>query len=97
MNFQDPYSSLNPRMPVYEIVGEALRNLDDLSRSEMEDRVREALVRVGLRPEYIRRYPHAKELRRSGVMWGHPEHREKVPVVASDISGKPEVIRHDLL
>jgi peptide/nickel transport system ATP-binding protein len=59
MIFQDPYSSLNPRMPVYEIVGEALRNLTDLSRSEMEDRVRVALVRVGLRPEYIRRYPHA--------------------------------------
>jgi len=59
MIFQDPYSSLNPRMPVYEIVGEALHNLTDMSRSEMEDRVREALVRVGLRPEYIRRYPHA--------------------------------------
>ncbi len=59
MIFQDPYSSLNPRMPVYEIVGEALRNLTDMGRSEMEDRVREALVRVGLRPEYIRRYPHA--------------------------------------
>jgi peptide/nickel transport system ATP-binding protein len=59
MIFQDPYSSLNPRMPVFEIVGEALRNLTDMGRSEMEDRVREALVRVGLRPEYIRRYPHA--------------------------------------
>lgn len=59
MIFQDPYSSLNPRMPVFEIVGEALRNLEDVSRTEMEDRVREALVRVGLRPEYIRRYPHA--------------------------------------
>ncbi len=59
MIFQDPYSSLNPRMPVFEIVGEPLRNLFSMSRSEMEDRVREALVRVGLRPEYIRRYPHA--------------------------------------
>jgi peptide/nickel transport system ATP-binding protein len=59
MIFQDPYSSLNPRIPVFEIVGEALINLTDMSRSEMEDRVREALVKVGLRPEYIRRYPHA--------------------------------------
>ncbi len=59
MIFQDPYSSLNPRMPVFEIVSEALRNLSDMSRSEMEDRVQDALVRVGLRPEYIRRYPHA--------------------------------------
>jgi peptide/nickel transport system ATP-binding protein len=59
MIFQDPYSSLNPRIPVYEIVGEALRNLTSMSKSEMEDRVCEALVRVGLRPEYNRRYPHA--------------------------------------
>jgi len=59
MIFQDPYSSLNPRMPVFEIVSEALHNLANMSRSEMEDRVRDALVRVGLRPEYIRRYPHA--------------------------------------
>jgi hypothetical protein len=35
-------------MPVFEIVGEALHNLTDMSRSEMEDRVREALVHVGL-------------------------------------------------
>lgn len=59
MIFQDPYSSLNPRLPVFEIVGEALRNLTSITRSEMEDRVRDTLVRVGLRPEYIRRYPHA--------------------------------------
>ena len=59
MIFQDPYSSLNPRIPVYEIVGEALRNMTNMKKSEMEDRVREALVHVGLRPEYIRRYPHA--------------------------------------
>jgi peptide/nickel transport system ATP-binding protein len=59
MIFQDPYSSLNPRMPVYEIVSESLRNLTDVSKREMEDRVKDAVVRVGLRPEYIRRYPHA--------------------------------------
>jgi peptide/nickel transport system ATP-binding protein len=59
MIFQDPYSSLNPRMPVYEIVSESLRNLSNIGTSEMEDRVKDAIVRVGLRPEYIRRYPHA--------------------------------------
>jgi peptide/nickel transport system ATP-binding protein len=59
MIFQDPYSSLNPRMPVYEIVSESLRNLGGVPRGEMEDRVKDAIVRVGLRPEYIRRYPHA--------------------------------------
>ncbi len=59
MIFQDPYSSLNPRLPVFEIVGEALHNLTNMSRTETEDHVRQSLVRVGLRPEYIRRYPHA--------------------------------------
>ncbi len=60
MIFQDPYSSLNPRMPVFENVAESLRNLSKgMSKSEMEDRVKDAIVRVGLRPEYIRRYPHA--------------------------------------
>ncbi len=59
MIFQDPYSSLNPRMPVFENVSEALVNLTDIRGSEMEDRVKEAIVRVGLRPEYIRRFPHA--------------------------------------
>jgi peptide/nickel transport system ATP-binding protein len=59
MIFQDPYSSLNPRMPVYENVGEPLQNLSKMTRPEIEERVKDALVRVGLRPEYIRRYPHA--------------------------------------
>ncbi len=59
MIFQDPYSSLNPRMPVFENVGEALVNLTNIRGSELEDRVKDAIVRVGLRPEYIRRFPHA--------------------------------------
>lgn len=59
MIFQDPYSSLNPRIPVFEIVGESLHNMGHADHSEMEDKVKEALVRVGLRPEFIRRYPHA--------------------------------------
>jgi len=59
MIFQDPYSSLNPRMPVFENVGEGLLNLTDIRGKDMEDRVKDAIVRVGLRPEYIRRFPHA--------------------------------------
>jgi peptide/nickel transport system ATP-binding protein len=59
MIFQDPYSSLNPRMTVYENVSEALRVNNMGSQSEMEDRVAYLLRRVGLRPEYMRRYPHA--------------------------------------
>ena len=59
MIFQDPFSSLNPRLPILQIVGEPLRVNRVASGSELEDRVATLLKRVGLRPEYIRRYPHA--------------------------------------
>lgn len=59
MIFQDPYSSLNPRMPVIEIVGEPMKVNNVASGRELEDRVADLLRRVGLRPEYMRRYPHA--------------------------------------
>jgi peptide/nickel transport system ATP-binding protein len=59
MIFQDPYSSLNPRMTVFEIVSEVLRVNNLASGSELQDRVASLLQRVGLRPEYMRRYPHA--------------------------------------
>lgn len=59
MVFQDPYSSLNPRMTVLESVGEPLL-VNKIARGrELEQRVAELLRRVGLRPEYMRRYPHA--------------------------------------
>ena len=59
MIFQDPYSSLNPRMTVLQIVGEPLKRHKIASGTELEDRVADLLRKVGLRPEYIRRYPHA--------------------------------------
>lgn len=59
MIFQDPFSSLNPRMTVQELIGEPIRNLERVTRSERETRVAELLARVGLRPEYASRYPHA--------------------------------------
>jgi peptide/nickel transport system ATP-binding protein len=59
MIFQDPYSSLNPRMTVYDNISEALQIDPSYSRSEIQDRVAYLLRRVGLRPEYISRYPHA--------------------------------------
>ncbi len=60
MVFQDPYSSLNPRMNVLDIVTEVLK-LDGRrrSRSEIEERAAFILERVGLDPEHMRRYPHA--------------------------------------
>ena len=59
MIFQDPFSSLNPRLSVLQIVGESLKVNRVASGSELEDQVASLLQRVGLRPEYIRRYPHA--------------------------------------
>jgi peptide/nickel transport system ATP-binding protein len=59
MIFQDPNASLNPRMPVSRIVGEPLRSNALVARSELNDRVADALHMVGLRPEYMNRYPHA--------------------------------------
>jgi oligopeptide transport system ATP-binding protein len=56
--FQDPASSLNPRMAVADIVGEPLRLHRIGSRPERTARVRELLDQVGLRPEVGRRYPH---------------------------------------
>lgn len=59
MVFQDPFSSLNPRMPVIDIVGDPMKINRVASGKELEDRVAGLLRRVGLRPEYMRRYPHA--------------------------------------
>lgn len=59
MVFQDPYSSLNPRMTLLQIVGEPLKVNKVASGSELQDRVAELLKVVGLRPEYMQRYPHA--------------------------------------
>lgn len=59
MIFQDPFSSLNPRMPALDIVGDPLQIHRIAKGKELEDRVAGLLQRVGLRPEYMRRYPHA--------------------------------------
>jgi len=56
--FQDPYSSLNPRMPVEGIVGEALSFHKIARGSARRDRVVYLLERVGLRSEHLKRYPH---------------------------------------
>lgn len=59
MIFQDPFASLNPRMTVQQIVAEPLV-IHGLARGkELEDRVVSILKRVGIRPEYRSRYPHA--------------------------------------
>jgi peptide/nickel transport system ATP-binding protein len=59
MVFQDPYSSLNPRMTLLDIVGEPLRVHRLAAGKALEERVAQLLRRAGLRPEYMCRYPHA--------------------------------------
>jgi peptide/nickel transport system ATP-binding protein len=59
MIFQDPYGSLNPRMNLFDIVGEPLLVNGMRNRKEREQRVADLLKLVGLRPEYMQRFPHA--------------------------------------
>jgi peptide/nickel transport system ATP-binding protein len=59
MIFQDPYSSLDPRMTVLRIVGEPLRATGAMDLGATRERVAEVLEMVGLRHEYMNRYPHA--------------------------------------
>ena len=56
--FQDPYSSLNPRMRSADIVSEPLRNFESLSRAQGRERVSALFERVGLRPDQMLRFPH---------------------------------------
>ncbi|MEO8302966.1 MAG: dipeptide ABC transporter ATP-binding protein [Betaproteobacteria bacterium] len=56
--FQDPYASLNPRMPAGEIVGEPLSNYGIGTSAERAERIAGLFARVGLRPDQMRKYPH---------------------------------------
>lgn len=59
MIFQDPFGSLNPRKNLLDIIGEPLLVNGVKSRQQRTDRVAELLGLVGLRPEYMHRFPHA--------------------------------------
>ena len=59
MIFQDPYSSLDPRMTVLDIVSEPLVSCNIARGSELQDRVKEIVRHVGLEVEHLKRYPHA--------------------------------------
>lgn len=60
MIFQDPYASLNPRMNIMDIIGESLLVIGGIKdREERSRQVGDLLQLVGLRPEYMRRFPHA--------------------------------------
>lgn len=58
--FQDPWSSLNPRMTVFDIIEEPLVKLrTEMNKTQREERVRNIMKWVGLPPEFSSRYPHA--------------------------------------
>jgi len=58
MIFQDPFTALNPRQTVLEAIGQPLF-AHGVDRTEVRDRVADIMAKVGLRPEYMSRYPHA--------------------------------------
>ncbi len=58
MIFQDPYSSLSPRMPVGEIIGEAVREHKIVPKSQYRQYIMKVMRDCGLQPQYFYRYPH---------------------------------------
>ena len=58
MIFQDPYSSLSPRMPISEIIGEAVREHKIVPAAEYEDHLEKVMLQCGLQPYHKDRYPH---------------------------------------